>query len=138
MPYYHVTYDRHVPSILKHGLGGAFVERNWPEAKEGVYLADDFAWGLTMLIERMMETADDSVNPKDWIESIRIIVIDDSRLDRARLGEDESFPGHASIWRYLGTIDVTNMPILTVDQATPPEFRPGGAEYERLKAQLGE
>ncbi len=135
MPWFHVTFDRHVDSIRRHGLGARVVERNWPECDEGVYLAQGPELGLMLFIERYAETGDRDSVPSDYLASLRIVVVDDSRVDPRKLARDPSFPDEEGIGRYLGVIDVTGMPILDVDAVTPPEYRPGGAEWQRMVAQ---
>jgi hypothetical protein len=138
VPFFHVTFDRHIPSILKHGLGGRITEQNFPGCEAGVYLATDHAIGLVMLIAEMMEREDDSVSPKNWIASVRVIVVDDTRVNPKLLSIDESFPDSALIKRYEGVIDVTGMPILDIDQAMPAEFRPGGEKYREIDAAVND
>jgi hypothetical protein len=133
VPYYHVTFDHHVPSILRHGLGGRMVKKNQPDCAPGVYLSTDVAYGLTMMIEFYLRTGEEASDPRDYLASLRIIVIDDSRIDPKFLVDDESFPGDPLIRRYLSKIDVTSMPILTIDDVTPEEYKVGGVEYEKLQ-----
>lgn len=138
MPWFHATFDRHVPSILRHGLGARVVERNFEGAAVGVYLAGSAEAALVMLIDWYMSNGQIDPEgvpaPKDFHGSLRIIVIDDGRLRPSLLTHDEAFPDLEEIRRYLGVIDVNGMPILTVDDVTPAEYRPGGARYEEVRA----
>jgi hypothetical protein len=132
MPWFHVTFERHVESIRRHGLGARVVERNWPECDEGVYLAQGAELGLMLFIERYVQGGDPDSVPRDYLATLRIVVVDDSRIDPSRILPDPSFPDDEGVGLYRGVIDVTGMPILDVDAVTPPEYRPGGAEWERM------
>lgn len=132
MPWFHVTFERHVASIVRHGLGARVVERNWPECDEGVYLAKSAEFGLMLFIERYAESGDPASIPRDYLATLRIVVVDDSRVDLRRLVRDASFPDDDGVGLYLGVVDVTGMPILDVDAVMPPEYRPGGSEWERM------
>lgn len=132
MPWFHVTFDRHIDSIRRHGLGARVVERNWPECDEGVYLAKAAELGLMLFIERYAESGDPDSVPSDYLATLRIVVVDDSRVDLRKLVRDSSYPDDDGVGRYLGIIDVAGMPILDVDAVTPPEYRPGGVEWERM------
>jgi hypothetical protein len=142
MPFFHATFDRHIPSILRHGVGGRVTERNFEGAAVGVYLADSVEAALVMLIDWYMTKGQEDPEgvpaPRDFHASMRMIVIDDGRIRPDLLTHDEAFPDQEEIRRYLGVIDVTGMPILTVDQVTPPEFLPGGARYEEVRQGTGE
>lgn len=132
MPWFHVTFDRHVDSIRRHGLGARVVERNWPECDDGVYLAKGPELGLMLFIERYAAEGDPNSVPSDYLASLRIVVVDDSRIDPGRLVRDASYPDDEGVGRYLGVIDVSGMPVLDVDAITPPEYRPGGSEWRRM------
>jgi len=132
MPWYHVTFERHVPSILRHGLGARVVERNWPECDDGVYLAKTPEFCLMLFIERYAAEGDPDSVPRDYLATLRIVVIDDTRVDLRKLVRDASYPDDDGVGRYLGVIDVTGMPVLDVDAITPPEYRPGGSEWARM------
>ena len=138
MPWFHATFDRHIPSILKHGLGGATTERNNPASDVGVYLAGSVEGALAMLFEWYFRTFRQTQGeglpvPSAFHDSVRIIVIDDGRLRASRLTHDASFPDQDDIRRYVGVIDVTGMPILDLDAVTPDDHKPGSANYEALR-----
>jgi hypothetical protein len=116
MPYFHVTFDRHVSSILRHGLGAVLSERNWPEADVGVYLTDDPIWGIAVMVDLLMGKFDEAdCSPKAFVESLRIIVVDDSRIRQEKMIEDPSFPDKDCMRLYRGIIDVSGMPVLNID-----------------------
>lgn len=118
MPYYHATYRDRIPSILTSGLGGEGMDANWPGADRGVYLAEDPTHAVFVMVDWFMQTAEFSHSPKDFIDSLVIILIDDSRVPRQRLGPDPSI--HIDgVWLYRGIIDVRNMPVLELDQVMP-------------------
>ncbi len=132
MPWYHVTFQRHVASIRRHGLGARIVEKNWPECDEGVYLAKGPEVGLMLFMERYAAGEDSHMAPPDYLASLRIVVVDDSRVDPGKLVRDASYPDNDEIGRYLGIIEVTGMPVLDVDALTPPKYRTGGSEWQRM------
>lgn len=115
MPFYHATYLERLPSILKLGLRPGH-ERNFPDAEPGVYLTTEPAIAIMMLIDHYLEAGDTEITPPQQLERIRVIVIDDSRVDPARLRGDPQAPEgyHDTIMIYDGIVDVTNMPVLPV------------------------
>lgn len=110
MTYYHATTADRLPSILANGLGGVGMGERWPGIDRGVYLAELPEHAVFVLLDWFMQTADSS--PSAFVESIRVIVIDDARVPRAKLGPDPDIP-RDGIWLYRGMIDVRNMPVVT-------------------------
>lgn len=124
MPYFHATYAQHIPSILKHGLGGATPERNFEGTEPGVYLGSLPELCVMMLLEHLLEDGNEKSSiPAVAMEQIRIIVVDDSRVQMGLLDGDPQVPPkwRDRLFRYRGTIDVRGMPILALDQMQPPE-----------------
>lgn len=115
MPFFHATFEKHVPSILKSGLGGNGGQPNWPGIDGGVYLSELPAVSLLVMVEQYYHFGDPSSVPRDHFNEIVVIVIDDSRVDRSRLAPDPLITNHP-VHRYLGTIDVSGMPIIPFDE----------------------
>jgi hypothetical protein len=113
MTYFHATTIDRIPSILAHGLGAAGAAR-WPAIERGVYLAEAAEHAVYVLLDWFRQAADDAASPREFIEAIRVIVIDDARVPRALLGPDPDIP-REGIWLYRGGIDVRNMPIIPID-----------------------
>lgn len=116
MPYFHATWRDNLPSIQKHGLGGAVSGRRNFDCIEGVYLAAEPAVALSMLIEAyMMKGESWDVSPPDAVEGMCVIVVDDSRIDTARIEADPNVDVIGQTFLYRGKIDVTSLPVLNVD-----------------------
>jgi hypothetical protein len=117
MSYYHVTTIDRIPSIESQGLRPFGVEKRFKDCPDGVYLATDPIVPISFMFEKYYGS---ELPPKALIESIRIIVVDKSRLDDSLLFLDDNVPEHCDGWKmfwcYDGTVDIRGMPILTVDQ----------------------
>jgi hypothetical protein len=122
MPYFHATWRRHLPSIQKHGLGGAAPDaQNFPVEK-GVYLAVDASIALSMLLEAYLENGEDSgLTPPEALAAMCVIVIDDSRLQKTLIDVDPNVERQDVTALYRGIIDVTGMPVISVDTLFPPD-----------------
>jgi hypothetical protein len=116
MPYYHGTHVWKLPSIQRFGLGGALVEKNYPDCDNGVYLSLEPDYCLYFLIEHYIETGDKNSNPSERLKEFRVILIDDARVNKAKLEPDPHLDGIPGVFLYKGVIDITAMPILDVDQ----------------------
>jgi hypothetical protein len=114
MPYYHGTFLRHIDSILKNGLRPTGVEQNWDGCDEGVYLTENVHACAFVMVDHYMQFGKEDSIPEEHIGSFRFIVIDDSRIDKRKLRTDPLI-NRSDVHRYLGIIDVTGMPILTID-----------------------
>lgn len=121
MPYFHGTHLRRIDDILTHGLGGRVTDRNFPESEEGVYLASDPVICIGVLIDHYLTAGQPGSSPKDQLASFRIIVIDDARVDPAKLRPDPSFEGREGVFVYGGVIDVNAMPILSAEDVLPKQ-----------------
>lgn len=116
MPYFHGTRRPHLPSILKHGLGGVDTGPNAEECERGVYLASDPRICIAILVGQYLGTGTDDSSPREEIENFVVIVIDDARIDRRKLVADPQVTTWRGAWLYDGTIDIINAPLLTVDE----------------------
>jgi hypothetical protein len=122
MPYYHATWLENLPSILKHGLGGSEPGRsNFDGIPQGVYLALDPMVSVAVLIEALVDNPDvrDSVSPADDLARIRVIVVDDTRVDPDKLSVDPVIGRDDIAFLHSGIIDVMSSAVLTVDQLLP-------------------
>lgn len=115
MPFFHATFRKHVPSILRHGLGGTSGEANWPGIEPGVYLSELPAVSLLVMVEQYCRFGDPDSVPRDHFDDVVVFVIDDSRVDRSRLAPDPLIADHP-VHRFLGTIDVTGMPVIPFEE----------------------
>lgn len=115
MSYFHATFVERIDSILLEGLRvGA--DRNFPESFPGVYLSTDPVLAIGFLIEHAVDRLQPD-NPSEHLKRFRIIVVDSSRIDDRWLAPDPQIDEHPGFfWLYRGTIDITGMPILDVDQ----------------------
>lgn len=111
MPYYHATFRKHLPSILKHGLGGRLIEQNWDGCDPGVYLAALPELCVIVMADQYCQFGDPDSVPRDHFAEIIIIVVDDSRVQSNKLGPDPLI-NRDDVWLYDGVIDVTNMPVI--------------------------
>jgi hypothetical protein len=114
MTFYHATYRHRLDSIRRHGLTPTVADPNFPGAEPGVYLASDPMIPVAFLLEHSIENANEKDNPSQIVENFVVIVIDDSRLDKRKLGPDPQLSEQEGLWCYRGVIDVTNMPILDI------------------------
>ncbi|WP_037381376.1 hypothetical protein [Sinorhizobium americanum] len=116
MPYYHATWRRHLPSILKHGLGGAPPDSQNFSVEAGVYLARNPAVSVAFMIESYLESSDTiDITPSQVVEAICVLVIDDSRVTERLISADPNIDRTDITVLYRGIVDVTGMPILGVD-----------------------
>lgn len=111
MPFFHATFRKHVPSILRHGLGGNGAEANWPGIEAGVYLSEHPAVSLLVMVEQYCRFGDPESVPRDHFNDVVVFVIDDSRVDRSKLAHDPLISNHP-VHRFLGIIDVSRMPVI--------------------------
>jgi hypothetical protein len=134
MPYYHATWSRHLPSIRKHGLGGAMPDmQNFP-VEAGVYLSTDPAVAISMMIEAYVLNGEDwGMSPPEALVAMCVIVVDDSRIDQRMIDVDPNVERRDMTILYRGVIDVAALPILSVNDVIPPDAM---AENE-AKAVLG-
>ena len=116
MPYFHATWRRNLPSILRHGLGGAMPdEHNFP-VERGVYLAREAPVAVLMLVEAYELNGDRmGMSPKDALESICVIVIDDARIRADLVSRDPNVERTDVTALYRGVVDVAGMPVLSVE-----------------------
>jgi hypothetical protein len=122
MPYYHATWQRHLPSIQKHGLGGAMPDRQNFPVEKGVYLATDPVVAISILIEAYIENGDsENLSPPEALEAMKILVIDDTRLHPDLFDIDPNLERQDLTVLYRGVVDITALPVLSVDDVIPPE-----------------
>lgn len=115
MPFFHATFKKHLPSILKNGLGGQGSQPNWPDIDGGVYLSELPAISLLVMVEQYCNFGDPESVPRDHFAEIVVIIVDDARVDRARLAPDPHITEHP-VFRYLGVLDVSGMPIVPFEE----------------------
>ncbi|PZQ94662.1 MAG: hypothetical protein DI533_21665 [Cereibacter sphaeroides] len=116
MPFFHATFKKNVPSILRHGLGApGRGQSNWPGIDEGVYLSEVAAVSLMVMVEQYCRFGDADSVPREHFADVVVFVIDDARVDKSRLRPDPLITNHP-VHRYLGIIDVTSMPVIPFDQ----------------------
>jgi hypothetical protein len=120
VPYYHATRRHLLESIIRYGLGGLVVERNFPESEPGVYLSDEPLLAVGMLIDKFLDVADPASNPSRELESWVVIVIDDARVNPRRLRPDPQMDALDGFWLYDGIIDVTNAVVIAVMDLPSP------------------
>lgn len=119
MPFYHATWVESLKEIQREGLRPVPIERkNYPDAPQGVYLACDPLVAISFLIEALIERSDlrSSVSPADDLARVRILVIDDARVDRSKLKIDPVIEKPEIAYLYSGTIDVSGSVVLDVSQ----------------------
>jgi hypothetical protein len=121
MPFFHATFADRLPSILRHGLRAGH-EKNWPGIEDGVYLASHAEVAIWIMLERYLRFGDPTSVPREELARLRVIVVDDTRVRPNLLRPDPEFDGDADGvgMIYPGVIDVTGMPILTLDDVLPP------------------
>lgn len=116
MPFYHATFKKNLPSILRHGLGApGRCESNWPGIEGGVYLSELPAVSLLVMLEQYFHFGDPTSVPREHFADVVVFVIDDARVEKSRLVPDPLITNHP-VHRYLGTIDVASMPVIPFDQ----------------------
>ena len=116
MPYFHATLRRHLPSILRHGLGDRGHGQNWPGIAAGTYLATHPAVCISVMLEQYIEFGDAGSVPAEHLAEICVIVIDDSRVRKELLAQDPQ-TDHPNSLIYAGIIDVSGMPVLGTEEA---------------------
>lgn len=116
MPFFHGTRRVLLPSIMRHGLGGVDIGPNVEDCVRGVYLASDPRLCLAILLGQTMALMDETSSPREELASWVVIVIDDTRINRQRLRADPHVDSWHGSWLYDGVIDVTNAPLLDIDQ----------------------
>lgn len=121
MPYFHATWDENIASILKYGLGGKPPRKvNFDGATPGVYLSVDPVIAFGFLFEVLIEGEDEpEASPKVMMERMRLIVIDDSRINLELLVDDPMVDRKDLTKLYRGIIDVNGMPILKTSDVFP-------------------
>ncbi len=117
MTLYHATWKRHLPSIERHGLGGFQPDdRNFEGTVRGLYLCSDPLIAISFLIEALDSKEDiHHLPPPALLAQMRVIVIDDSRIENKKLKPDPQVERKDVAWLYDGVIDTRGMPILDVD-----------------------
>lgn len=120
MPYYHATRRHLLESIIRYGLGGFVIERNFPESEPGVYLSDEPLLAVGMLIDRFIDVANPDSNPRLELDSWVVIVIDDARVNPQRLLPDPQLDTLDGFWLYDGVIDVRNAVVVAATDLPPP------------------
>lgn len=122
MPFYHATWQRHLSSIRKHGLGGAIPDRQNFPVEPGVYLAVDPAIAVSMLIEAYIESGDKlEMTPPEARKAMCVLVIDDGRINHNLIDVDPNIERRDLTILYRGVIDVTALPVISVDEIFPPD-----------------
>jgi hypothetical protein len=120
MPYFHATWRRHLPSIRKHGLGGAAPDRRNFDSVEGLYLAVDPTIALGFLIEAYVDEGENKqLSPPDALQEMCLLVIDDSRIDQRLVEVDPNIERRDLTVLYKGVIDISALPVLAVDDILP-------------------
>jgi hypothetical protein len=115
MPYYHATTRDRVQAIQRDGLGGSSdLVRNFAFSQDGVCLASDPMMAVGFLLERAVEGEWAHLSPKEALSLFVVFVIDDSRVDSARLRTDPNIMLDG-FWLYGGVIDVTAMPVISAE-----------------------
>lgn len=118
MTYYHATFRKHLPSILKLGLRAGAAPSNWPDIPPGVYLSSSPLDCILIMIEQYTAFGDPASSPVAHLKEIIVLVIDDGRLDLRKLQADPNV-SHSRVFLYDGVIDVTNQPVLSVENIIP-------------------
>lgn len=122
MTYYHATTLDRIESIQRLGLGGLRgAPKAFPDCPDGVYLAEDPMLALGFLLERALAGDFSTISPKQALSDFCVFVIDDSRIDKAKLSQDPNI-NQAGFWLYSGVVDVTAMPIITAESVTGTHF----------------
>lgn len=81
---FHATYEEHLPSILRWGLGAApdMPTKNYEDSRQGVvYLATS-----PQVAESYAESSD--LVPEEWLDSIVVLCVDTKHLDTNLLRGD--------------------------------------------------
>ena len=122
MVLYHATYQKHLPSILQWGLGGApkMPKRNYEDSRRGVvYLATSADVAVSYA-----ETSD--LVPEKWLDEIVVLRIDSTQLDSALLLGDANVlldPGQVGdTLEYHGPIPVAAIALHSSEE--PEDNRP--------------
>jgi hypothetical protein len=103
-------------------LGGAAPDRQNFLVDAGVYLANEPVVALSILLEAYIENGDDlGFSPPEASAAMCILVIDDSRVNVAILNADPNIERRGLTHLYRGIIDVSGLPILSVDDIVPPD-----------------
>lgn len=116
MPYFHATLRQHLPSILRHGLGDRGHGQNWPGCTAGTYLSRRPAICVAVMIEQYLAFGTPDSVPREHLEDLCVIVIDDSRVRKELLSQDPQ-TDHPDSLIYAGVIDVSGLPVLGAEQA---------------------
>jgi hypothetical protein len=118
MPYFHATTVEALPSILATGLGAVDPGPRSEDCVRGVYLASHPTLAVHIAFMHLLNTwGDDEVPARVALDAVRVFVIDDTRLDPARLQPDPQVRTWAGSWLYAGVIDVGGLPVLTAHEA---------------------
>ena len=122
MPFYHATTADRIESIRQHGLGGLKdAPKAFPGCPDGVYLASNSLFAVGFLLERALSGDFTKQTPQEALAQFRVIVIDDSRVNRNRLVQDPNIK-QAGFWLYDGVVDITAMPVVTAEDVTRVSF----------------
>jgi hypothetical protein len=134
MPFYHATWRKHLPSIQKHGLGGALPDRQNFPVEKGVYLANEPVVALSILLEAYIDSGDElDLSPPEAMAAMCVLVIDDSRINSSLLDIDPNIERRDLTHLYRGIIDITGLPIVSVDDIVPPD----AMSADKTKSVLG-
>lgn len=134
MPFYHATWRKHLPSIQKHGLGGAAPDRQNFPVEAGVYLSNEPVVALSIMLEAYIENGEDSgLSPPEALAAMCILVIDDSRVNPALLDVDPNIERRDLTYLYRGVIDVNGLPVVSVDEIVSPD----AMTVDQTKQELG-
>lgn len=122
MPFYHGTFRENLASIRRLGLR-AGVTKAFDGVPDGVYLAENPLYSLCVLLEHYTTFGDPKSVPAERLKDFCVIVVDDARINRANLRPDPNVPDVQGMWLYDGVIDITSLPILSVNDIVNTEVR---------------
>lgn len=136
MPFFHATWRRHLPSIMKHGIGGAAPDRQNFPVEVGVYLATDPEIAVGMLMEAYADGGETmGLTPREALAEMCVFVVDDSRINTTLLDHDPNIDRRDLTRLYRGIVDVTGLLVLSVDDifadGTNPEVAPAASAGPR-------
>jgi hypothetical protein len=87
-----------------------------------------------MMIEAYVLNGEDwGMSPPEALEAMCVIVVDDSRIDKRMVDVDPNVERRDVTILYRGVIDVTALPVLSVDDVIPPD----AMTEDEAKAVLG-
>jgi hypothetical protein len=84
MKYYHATYEKHLPSIIRHGLDvSKRTRKSWSFSEKVIYLST-----LGEVAHSYADCSDDV--PEKWLYEIIVFEIDEQHLDLSKLKIDRN------------------------------------------------